>query len=427
MAFDDMMESQFHDPLRRRDTQRAGLTRLLRHAKANVPFYGSRLDGVLRHGEIDWDRWEQLPILRRKDVLDNTSSLMATEYPSHHGNTFSEQTTGSTGAMLTVTATDLTRLMMGACHFRAQTWHGLDWSQQLVGWIGDEPKAGAYPEGYTGPPWGPVWEPTATGRTELINRYATPSQVLEFIKRHAARYLTTRPQLAQYLALEALGTGADIALDAIMGFSTAILPDERRDCTKAFGSRLIGPYSSKEGNLMAYQCPIGTHLHVSEEIVLLEIVDENGVGCPPGTVGNVVITPLTNYAQPLIRYDHGDLAVFGPPCSCGRTLKVIDRIVGRTQHMFRFPGGIRVAPTLPIQLKEPLGALIWQIAQIGELELEVRYVPNGTHTHHNESIVADALRQRTHPHVLISFRQVEDVKRQKGGKFIEFVCELPQT
>ena len=70
---------------------------------------------------------------------------------------------------------------------------------------------------------------------------------------------------------------------------------------------------------MAYRCPSQAGWHVNAETLLLEIVDASGQPCRPGEMGRVVITPFFSTAQPLIRYDHGDLAVAGEGCACGRT------------------------------------------------------------------------------------------------------------
>jgi len=46
--------------------------------------------------------------------------------------------------------------------------------------------------------------------------------------------------------------------------------------------------------------------HVSADLVLVELVDDDGTPVPPGEEGRVVVTPFYGYATPLIRYDLGD-------------------------------------------------------------------------------------------------------------------------
>ena len=60
--------------------------------------------------------------------------------------------------------------------------------------------------------------------------------------------------------------------------------------------------------------PDGTNLHVADELVLLEVMDDQtGKPCEAGETGSVVITSFFNQAMPLIRYKLGDLATVGHP------------------------------------------------------------------------------------------------------------------
>jgi hypothetical protein len=66
-------------------------------------------------------------------------------------------------------------------------------------------------------------------------------------------------------------------------------------------------------------------MHVCAESFFVELLDEAGEPAPQGELGRVVLTSLHNFAMPLIRYDIGDLAAFGPACSCGRGLPALLR------------------------------------------------------------------------------------------------------
>ena len=70
--FEMLMESQYWPADRLLDYQRTQLEHLVRHAKANVPFYENRLDRLFSpFGTIDWDQWTRLPILTRQDLGDH--------------------------------------------------------------------------------------------------------------------------------------------------------------------------------------------------------------------------------------------------------------------------------------------------------------------------------------------------------------------
>src|SRR5690606_29109428 len=96
-----------------------------------------------------------------------------------------------------------------------------------------------------------------------------------------------------------------------------------------WGASLTDTYSASEVGVMALQCPHSGQYHVQSEVALVEVIDAAGRPCAPGEMGRVVVTPLHNFAQPLFRYDIGDLAEVGEACACGRGLPTLARIIGR--------------------------------------------------------------------------------------------------
>jgi phenylacetate-CoA ligase len=425
--YDHLMESQYWPRERIVAEQREYLEQLIRHARKHVPFYATRLDMLFTpRGEIDWDRWSDLPILTREDVVEKNEALLSTNLPKNHGPTKASTTSGSTGTPLRVVTSYLANMLLQAATHRAHAWFRLDPSRDMMAWFGDEAGVASLPDGARGRPWAPPWDERSTGRQVQLNRNNTPDQVLDFIERGGFGYVVARPDAAASLAQEALRQRRTIQLDAILAYSTEARPDEREECMRAFGAPILVPYSAKEGQFMAHQCPSGTHLHINDELVLVEIVDEDGKPCAQGATGRVVVTPIYNFAQPLIRYEQGDLAVAGAACACGRTLGVIERITGRTVHMFKMPDGRRISMGLSTQsLLDDFGARYWQMAQIEPLLIEVRYVPSRA-APGDEAPVIEAIRARTHPDMQVKFSRREDLHRPDGRKFIADLYEVPE-
>ena len=100
-------------------------------------------------------------------------------------------------------------------------------------------------------------------------------------------------------------------------------------------------YSAAEAGYLALQCPQQEHYHIQSESALVEVLDEAGNPCRPGETGTMVVTPLHNFAMPLIRYAIGDIAEVGAPCACGRGLPVLARLLGRVRQMLVLPSGAR--------------------------------------------------------------------------------------
>ncbi len=97
---------------------------------------------------------------------------------------------------------------------------------------------------------------------------------------------------------------------------------------------------------VAGECLECNGLHVNEDHFLVEILDpETLEPVAPGETGELVITTLTKEAFPVIRYRTRDLTRFLlEPCPCGRTMRRIQRITGRTDDMLIIKG-VNVFPT----------------------------------------------------------------------------------
>lgn len=424
--YDMLMRSQYWSEERMQEHQRGQLEHLLRHARANVPFYAERLSGVFRaDGEIDWDRWGEIPVVTRQDLQDSHEAMQARDIPAGHGATTQAQSSGSTGRPIVTTQNELTAMAASVAGARSYAWHGIDISRTHVCIFGDDPGEGRYPDGLLHEPWGPpvMWGDTP-GRQYDLNLAATPDQALEFITRHRPSYLSGLVTRVSVLAHEARRLGIAIKADAVLPFGEAVGPAQRQLFHDAFGARTIPIYSSQETYRIAHACPEHDHFHVNAELMLVEILDEHGLPVAPGETGRVVITPFYNTAQPLIRYQIGDLAMRGAACSCGRTLPVVAGIVGRIAHMFVLPGGRRVLPNVSDQDVLDLGARIWQLAQTGPHELEFRYVP-GLGGGGDEAVFAERMKVQLHPEFNVSFRRLSMAHFQGRRKYVPYVCELP--
>ena len=99
---------------------------------------------------------------------------------------------------------------------------------------------------------------------------------------------------------------------------------------KALGSKLYPHYGSRECSLGgAVTCPAFHGMHLRENHIIPEIIDENGQVLPDGEYGELVITTIGSDAMPLIRYRTGDFTRILPPCPCGGVTKRIDTVSRR--------------------------------------------------------------------------------------------------
>ncbi|MBQ8754698.1 MAG: phenylacetate--CoA ligase [Lentisphaeria bacterium] len=104
-------------------------------------------------------------------------------------------------------------------------------------------------------------------------------------------------------------------------------------------SEIIGPG-------VAIECEHQSGMHIFEDHFYPEIIDPDTCEVlPEGEVGELVLTTLSKYAMPMIRYRTRDLTrIISEKCPCGRTIRRIDRISSRSDDMFIIRG-VNVFPS----------------------------------------------------------------------------------
>jgi phenylacetate-CoA ligase len=159
------------------------------------------------------------------------------------------------------------------------------------------------------------------------------------------------PSYAIFLAETALEMGVDLRDSSLRaGFFGAEPWSERMrdEIESKLGIRALDTYGLSEvlGPGISAECDRRGGLHLYEDHFLPEIVDpESGRPLPSGEKGELVLTPLTKEALPVLRYRTGDITGLDPePCRCGRTLIRMAKVTGRTDDML-IVRGINVFPS----------------------------------------------------------------------------------
>lgn len=422
--YEMLMESQWWSHEELVDYQRSQLEQLLRHAKKNVPFYESRLDSALdEKGNVNWERWTEIPIVRRSDMIQYRDAMQARELPKGHGPASVSRTSGSTGLAIEITVPAIAALASNGFRLRVHRWQNLDWSKTLCSRLGDTAHAAEWPEGEPTGFWGPPWDESARkGGSWKISRDLSSEFLFAFFKEHRCAYLNAGPNMAHINALDALRLGINLRIEAILAQGNVVRQSDRDICKKVFGAKLIEHYSAKEGGQIAHPCP-HDRLHVNVEGCLVEILDEQDQPVPPGQVGRVIVTPFFQTAQPVIRYEQGDWAVRGEACTCGRQSPTIAAIKGRNIAIFHRPDGRSIANLMPDDTAEILAAQYWQLAQVGPDQFELRYVPGTEGREGDEDQVRRIFAETFFSDANLTLVRRDHIPLQSSGKLAEYVNE----
>ena len=146
------------------------------------------------------------------------------------------------------------------------------------------------------------------------------------------------------------------------------------------------------------------------------------MACAPGEVGQIIATPLHNFAMPLLRYASGDLAEVGE-CGCGRGLPTISRIMGRTRSVLSLPNGEQVFPELQDLLIDLPMVRQFQIRRRGRESLDALLVVARELTVGEAALLEQELQRRFHYPFRLVISYHDELARSKTGKFHDFKDE----
>lgn len=107
----------------------------------------------------------------------------------------------------------------------------------------------------------------------------------------------------------------------------------------AWGGAVFSTYGLTEAGLAFHECPRHRGLHAHPDLIVVEVVDDEGHVVPDGQTGELVITTLQVEGAPLVRYRTGDVTFLVPGgCPCGRRGPRLGPILGRRQHRLKLKG-----------------------------------------------------------------------------------------
>lgn len=414
-------QSEGWSPEQLRQAQFMQLAQLLRHARATVPFYRDRLRDW-GDGGPDAAAFAQIPLLRRQDIQDHFELLCSRAVPPDHGSAHEGQTSGSTGRPIRYLSTTLTGALWQAFTLRDHLWHGRNFAGKLAAIRGPsriQPGAAAG--------WGAATDGVfRTGPAVMCSTEQSMAEQAEWLMQENPDYLisiaSNARELARYCRQQGLRPPR---LREVRTYGEALHAETRSLVREAWDVPVVDLYSCREAGYLALQCPRHEHYHVQSEGVILELLNADGEACAPGELGRVVITPLHNFAMPLIRYEIGDYAEAGEPCDCGRGLPVIRRIAGRVRNMLQLPGGgLRFPRFGEYEFGSVPAVRQFQVVQKTFDDIEVALVVARPLTAGEEDTLRELILDNLGHSFRLAFSYRDEIPRAASGKFEDFRSEV---
>ena len=367
----------------------------------------------------DTENLAHLPIQSRAALNQIAATAPPSGIPAAQLPVVVTQSSGSTGTPVTVRKTQVNSLMWSALTVRFHRWSEPNGFGRLAIIRADLPEI---PSTEHWPP--PVSLLHKTGPSCFIPLNSSlGEQAAELAAFEPDSLLAYPGNVAALLQTEA-GRAALASVRSIKTFSETVSPELREDIAAETSAHLFDSYSTQEVGYIALQCPEFDTYHLMSEALIIEIVDEEGRACPPGTVGRVLVTDLLNLATPIIRYDIGDYAALGEPCPCGRGLPTLSRIMGRKRGMMLTHDGSRQWPIALFRQFASIAPVIqYQLIQHEVDRFDLRIASPGLLTLEQQAQLTNVLQTAIGKGVSCTIRSFADrLPPGPGGKTDEFIC-----
>jgi phenylacetate-CoA ligase len=208
-----------------------------------------------------------------------------------------------------------------------------------------------------------------------------PELQWDSIFRYKPKYLITVPSFLLKMIDYAEKHGIDYKNSSVYGavcigesiknqdFTDNILSQKIKE---KWNIKLFSTYASTEMSTAFTECEqqIGGHQH--PELIITEILDDNGNLVKEGESGELTITTLGVEAIPLLRFKTGDIVkAHYEPCACGRNTMRLGPVIGRKQQMIKYKGTTLYPPAMNDILNDFNNILCYQIViQSNEIGLD---------------------------------------------------------
>lgn len=241
--------------------------------------------------------------------------------------------------------------------------------------------------------------------------------------------LLSYPSILHELAHEARRGNLRISPEGIITTSEPLWPEIRATLEETWNAPVSNWWATSEGGPTAISCGVGAGMHVADDLLIVEPVDEEGRPVLPGKrSAKVYLTNLINHALPLIRYEITDEVTFiDEPCACGSAFRRVEDIEGRLDDCFVYPGRLTVHPLV---FRSPLSrernVIEYQVRQTARgADIAVRTAGEVDMAALGRK-VARALAEVGVEEPEVSVTPVEALERTAVGKLKRFVPLPPQ-
>ena len=184
-----------------------------------------------------------------------------------------------------------------------------------------------------------------------------PELQWDSIRLYEPKYLIAVPSFLLKMIEYAEKNGIDYRLSSVRGVVCIGETLRQQDFTPTLLAEKIGEkwpeislystYASTEMSTTFTECEYKQGGHHHPELIITEVLDDEGHRVPEGQCGELTITTLGVEGMPLLRFRTGDIvSMYEAPCACGRQTARVSPVLGRKQQMIKYKGTTLYPPAL---------------------------------------------------------------------------------
>lgn len=409
------------------------LVQLIRHAHATVPYYQKmfRSLGITPDDIRSFEDYTRLPVLKRQDIQEHREEMVSSTIPREQLRLNSSG--GTTGHPV--------KFYQDLAVFQQMEGDFL-YCFSLAGWT---------PANMIVSIWGNPKDVGPTSLKKKLRGWASGMLVLngfQYGKAEMADWLKVIASYRRVFIYGYVSVLTDLAgfimekgqqprnVHGIVTSAERLHKEQRALLQRTFNCQIHDQYGCREVPGIATECDMGgmhllTHSAYTE---FLPFADNEGPG-PDLLLEDgaqplrIVLTPLTNYAMPLLRYENGDMGASLPdPCPCGRPQPLMRMDIGRLGNRLRQLDGSSVYSSVFVHLVFTIeGVQTFQFRQTAPDEVHLYIVKNADFNENSAKKLEEVCAtfpQTVCPGIALHLHYVDDVPKTAGGKHRQVVCEV---
>ena len=412
-----------------KEVQEVRLKEHLAYCRDNSPYYRKLWSNTkIDHENIDMDRLSELSLTDKTDIEANNDDFLAVPYTGIVDIALSSGTTGHPIKMM-YTEHDLKRL----AYNEEQALRRCGISEEDIVLITCTIDrcfiAGlAYLSGVR-----------EIGAAAIRNGRSSMESHRELIKNMDPTVIVGVPSFLKKLGLHLMEKGIDpkkTSVTKIVCIGEPLRDNKLQplgignDLNDIWQAETYSTYASSEIVTTFCECTAQNGGHITPDLGIVEIVNDDGEVLPEGSVGEVVVTPLAVEGMPLIRYKTGDISfLINDKCECGSFAPRLGPILGRKKNMLKIRG-TTLYPQMVFNILEEMETVKeYYMTAVSENEMSDEitvYASLKNNRSDDTGLIQNALqaRLRVRPDVVIvdeetAKRQVYTKKSRKPVRFID--------